>query len=155
VNCIWQYYQTSKSAVASKQFCLLNLLLQFHLQNNPYTSKSKIASSYYNFSTSTLVPPLETPFNTILYFSDHLAYPPNAPQHSRWIHQKDCSSLRSSSNTIYPGQTALLVPGLSTVSVDNDSNWEDTLTTNPYNMDFICYAFQLGWENSVLYYCYY
>jgi len=24
-----------------------------------------------------------------------------------------------------------------------------------YNMDFICYTFQLGWENSVLYHCYY
>ena len=24
-----------------------------------------------------------------------------------------------------------------------------------YNVDFICYAFQLGWENSVLYYHYY
>ena len=24
-----------------------------------------------------------------------------------------------------------------------------------YNVDFICYAFQLGWENSVLCHCYY
>jgi len=24
-----------------------------------------------------------------------------------------------------------------------------------YNVDFICYASQLGWENSILYHCYY
>ena len=24
-----------------------------------------------------------------------------------------------------------------------------------YNVDFMCYASQLGWRNSVLYYCYY
>ena len=24
-----------------------------------------------------------------------------------------------------------------------------------YNMDFMCYASQLGWRNSILYYCYY
>ena len=42
VNCAWQYYQTPKSAVASEQFCLLNLLLQFCLQSIPLrTSKSK------------------------------------------------------------------------------------------------------------------
>ena len=34
VNHAWQYYQTPKSAVASKQFCLLNPLLQFCLQFN-------------------------------------------------------------------------------------------------------------------------
>jgi len=27
MNYVWQYYQTSKSAVASEQFCLLNPLL--------------------------------------------------------------------------------------------------------------------------------
>jgi len=42
VNHIWQYYQTPKSAVVSKQFCLLNPLLQFHLQSiSLCTSKSK------------------------------------------------------------------------------------------------------------------
>ena len=42
VNCAWQYYQTPKSAVASKQFRLLNSLLQFHLQSiSLHTSKSK------------------------------------------------------------------------------------------------------------------
>jgi len=29
----------------------------------------------------------------------------------------------------------------------------DNIST--YNMNFICYVFQLGWENSVLYYHYY
>ena len=33
VNHAWQYYQTSKSAVTSQQFRLLNLLSQFHLQS--------------------------------------------------------------------------------------------------------------------------
>ena len=42
VNCAWQYYQTPKSAVASEQFCLLNLLSQFCLQSILLcTSKSK------------------------------------------------------------------------------------------------------------------
>ena len=42
VNRTWQYYQTSKSAVVSEQFCLLNPLLQFHLKSiSLYTSKSK------------------------------------------------------------------------------------------------------------------
>ena len=42
VNRAWQYYQTPKSAVASEQFRLLNLLSQLHLQSNPFrTSKSK------------------------------------------------------------------------------------------------------------------
>ena len=42
VNCAWQYYQTPKSAIASKQFHLLNPLLQFHLQSTWLrTSKSK------------------------------------------------------------------------------------------------------------------
>ena len=42
VNCIWQYYQTPKSAVTSEQFHLLNSLLQFCLQSSSLpTSKSK------------------------------------------------------------------------------------------------------------------
>ena len=42
VNCTWQYYQTSKSAVTSEQFRLLNPLSQFHLQSTRLrTSKSK------------------------------------------------------------------------------------------------------------------
>ena len=42
VNCAWQYYQTPKSAVASEQFHLPNLLSQFCLQSIPLrTSKSK------------------------------------------------------------------------------------------------------------------
>ena len=43
VNHIWQYYQTTKSAVASEQFHLLNPLLQFCLQFNSTicTSSSK------------------------------------------------------------------------------------------------------------------
>jgi len=42
VNHTWQYYQTPKSAVTSKQFCLLNSLSQFHLQSiSLCTSKSK------------------------------------------------------------------------------------------------------------------
>jgi len=109
-------------------------LLQFHLQKTIltfHTSKSKMASSCYNSSTLTLVPPLGTPFNTISCFSDYLAYLPNISQHSRWIHQRDQSSLRSSSSTIQPGQTVLPVSGPSIVTVDNDPNWEDAPTTNP------------------------
>ena len=42
VNCAWQYYQTSKSAVASEQFHLLNPLSQFCMQSiSLRTSKSK------------------------------------------------------------------------------------------------------------------
>ena len=42
VNCSWQYYQTSKSAVASEQYRLLNSLLQFCLQSiSLCISKSK------------------------------------------------------------------------------------------------------------------
>ena len=42
VNHAWQYYQTTKSTVASEQFHLLNLLSQFHLQSiSLCTSKSK------------------------------------------------------------------------------------------------------------------
>jgi len=54
---------------------------------------------------STLVPLLGTSFNIISCFSDNLAYPPNVPQCSRQIHQRDQSSPRSPSHTIWPGQT--------------------------------------------------
>ena len=89
-----------------------------------------MASSHHNSSTSTPVPQLGTPFNTISCFSDHLAYPPNAPQQSRWIHQRGRSSLRSPSSTIHPSQTVLPIPSLSVVLVDNDSNWKDASATN-------------------------
>jgi len=89
-----------------------------------------MASSHHNSSTSTPVPLLGTPFNTISCFSDHLTYPPNAPQQSRWIHQRGCSSLRSPSSTIHPGQTVLPIPSPSIVPVDNDPNWEDAPATN-------------------------
>jgi len=46
--------------------------------------KVQMASSHHN--SSTLVPPLGTPFNTILCFSDQMAYLPNMPWHSRRIH---------------------------------------------------------------------
>ena len=89
-----------------------------------------MAFSHCNFSTSTLVPSLGTPFNTILYFSDHLAYLPNAPWYSRWIHQRGHLSPRSPSSTSQPGQIALPVPRQSIVLADNDPNWEDTPATN-------------------------
>ena len=82
-----------------------------------------MASSRHNSSTP--VPPLGTPFNTILRFSDPMAYPPNAPRCSRRLHQQGHSSLRSSSSTIQPAQTVSPVPGPSIVPVDNDPNWED------------------------------
>jgi len=130
VNCAWQYYQTSKSAVTSEQFRLLNPLSQFHLQSTWLrSSKVQIASSRRNFSA--LVPLLGTFFNTISHFSDQMAYPPNAPRCSRQIHQRGCSSLRSPSSTIQPGQTVSPVPGPSIIPVDNDPNWEDAPTTNP------------------------
>jgi len=78
----------------------------------------------------TPVPLLGTPFNKILCFSDQIAYLPNALQHSRQIHQRGHSSLRSSSSTIQPSQTVLPVPGPSIILVDNNPNWEDT-PTNP------------------------
>jgi len=82
----------------------------------------KIASSYCNSSTSTPVPPLGTSFNTISCFSDHLAYLPNVPQCSRWIHQRGHSSPRSLSSTIHPGWTVLPVPSPSIVPTDNNPN---------------------------------
>jgi len=84
-----------------------------------------MASSCHNSSTLTLVLPLGTSFNTISCFSDHLAYPPNASQWSRQIHQRDHSSLRSPSSTVHPGWTVSPIPGLSIVPVDNNPNWED------------------------------
>ena len=54
-----------------------------------------------------------------------MAYPPNTPQYSRQIHQRDHSSLRSPSYTIQPGWTVLLVSGPSIVTADNDPNRED------------------------------
>ena len=76
-------------------------------------------------NSSTPVPPLGIPFNMILCFSDQMAYPPNVPQHSRRIHQRGHSSLRSPFSTIQPGQTVLPVPGPSIIFADNDPNWED------------------------------
>ena len=88
-----------------------------------------MASSHRNSSTP--VPPLGTPFNMILHFSDQMAYPPNVPWCSRQIYQRGHSSLRSSSSTIQPGRTVLPVPGPSIVPANNDPNWEDAPTTNP------------------------
>jgi len=82
-------------------------------------------------NSSTLVPLLGTLFNTILCFSDQMAYPPNAPWHSRRVHQRGYSSPRSSSSTIQSDQTVLPVSGLSIITVDNNPNWEDAPTTNP------------------------
>ena len=121
MNHTWQYYQTPKFTIASKQFCL---------QNNPCNSKSKIASSRCNSSTLTLVPLLGTPFNTISCFSDHLAYLPNTPWHSRWIHQRGHLSPRFLSGTVHPGQIVSPISGPSIIPADNDSNWEDASTTN-------------------------
>ena len=88
-----------------------------------------MASFCYN--SSTLVPLLGTPFNTISHFSDQIAYLPNAPWHLRWIHQRGHSSPRSPSSIIQPGWTVSPVPGPNIVSVDNDPNWKDASTTNP------------------------
>ena len=125
VNCAWQYYQTTKSAITSEQFCL---------QNNLSTSKSKMAFSHCNSLTSTLVLLLGASFNTISCFSDYLAYLPNALQQSRQIHQKDCSSLRFLLSTIYPSQTVLPVSGLSIIPVDNDPNWKDDFANPTTNL---------------------
>ena len=82
-----------------------------------------MASSHHNSSTP--VPSLRTPFNMISRFSNQIAYPPNAPQCSRRIHQRGHSSPRSSSSTIQSGQTVSPVPSPSIISADNDPNWED------------------------------
>ena len=89
------------------------------------TSHSKVQMAFSHHNSLTPVPPLGTPFNTILYFSDQMAYLPNTLWHSRWIHQRDCLSPRSSSSTIQPGRIVLPVPGPSIVSADNDPNWKD------------------------------
>ena len=88
-----------------------------------------MASSCYN--SSTLVPPLGTPFNTISCFSNQIAYLPNVLLRSRRIHQRGQSSPRSPSSTIQPGRTVSPVSGPSIVPVDNNPNWEDAPTTNP------------------------
>jgi len=88
-----------------------------------------MASSHYN--SSTLVPSLGTPFNTISRFSDQIAYLPNASWYPRRIHQRGHSSLRSPSSTIQPDQTVLPVPGPSIVPADKDPNWKDAPATNP------------------------
>ena len=82
-----------------------------------------MAFSHHNSLTP--VPPLGTLFNTILYFSDQMAYLPNMPQCSKQIHQRGCSSLRSPFSTIQPGWTVSPVPGPSIIPADNDSNWKD------------------------------
>ena len=130
VNRAWQYYQTPKSTITSEQFCLLNSLSQFCLQFNFVfcTSKSKMAFSCHNSSTLVLL--LGTLFNTISYFSNQMAYSPNALQCLRRIYQRGHLSLRSLSSTIQPGQTVLSVSGPSIVSVDNNLNWENALA-NP------------------------
>ena len=82
-----------------------------------------MASSRCN--SSTLVPPLGTFFNTILRFSDQIAYLPNVPQCSRQIHQRGHSSLRSPSSTIQPGQIVLPVSSLSIILAGNNPNWKN------------------------------
>ena len=79
----------------------------------------------------TLILPLGIPFNTILHFSNNLAYLPNALWCSRQIHQRGWLSLRSLSYTIKSGQTVLPIPSLSIFPVDNNSNWKNALATNP------------------------
>ena len=88
-----------------------------------------MASSCRNSLTP--VPPLGTPFNIILCFSDQIAYLPNVLWYSRRIHQRGRSSPRSPFSTIQLGQTVSPVPGPSIVPADNDPNREDTPTTNP------------------------
>jgi len=100
-----------------------------------------MASSHHNSSTSTPVPLLGTPFNTISHFSDHLAYLPNAPRCLRQIHQRGHSSLRSPSSTIQSDQTVSSVPGPSIVPADNDPNWEDASATNPTTNTIIANKF--------------
>ena len=87
-----------------------------------------MASSCCNSSTP--VSPLGIPFNMILCFSDQMAYLPNTPQYSRWIHQRGHSSLRSPSSTIQSGWIDSPVPSPSIISVDNDPYWEDAFA-NP------------------------
>ena len=81
--------------------------------------------AFFCHNSSTLVLLLGILFNMILYFSNQMAYPPNALQCSRKIYQRGHSSLRSLFSTIQPGQTVLSVPSPSIVSVNNNPNWED------------------------------
>ena len=84
-----------------------------------------------------------------------MAYPPNIPQYSRWIHQRGHSSLRSSSCTIQPSWTVLPVSGPSIVTADNDPNWEDA-PANPSTNNNIanrptfstCSQSKLHWSNN-------
>ena len=96
-----------------------------------FTSHFKVQMASSHRNSLTLVSLLRTPFNTILHFSELMAYPPNAPWHSRRLHQQDQSSPKSLSSTIQPGWTVLPIPSPSIVTVDNDPNWEDAPTTNP------------------------
>jgi len=125
VNCARQYYQTP-----SLLSLLSSPLLQFHLQIH-FTSHFKVQMAFSRCNSSTLVPLLGTPFNTISCFSELMAYLPNVPRRSRRLHQRGHSSLRSLSSTIQPGRTVSPVPGPSIIPADNDPNWEDAPTTNP------------------------
>jgi len=86
--------------------------------------------TFSHHNSLTPVPPLGIPFNTILHFSDQMAYLPNVPQYSRRIHQRGRSSLKSPSSTIQPGWTVLPISGPSIVPADNDPNWEND-SANP------------------------
>ena len=89
--------------------------------------------AFFHHNSSTLVPPLGTPFNAISCFSDQMVYLPNVSWHSRQIHQRGHSSLRSPFSTIQPGQIVLPVPGPSIIPADNDPNWEDAPTNSITN----------------------
>ena len=86
--------------------------------------------TFSHHNSLTPVPPLGIPFNTILHFSDQMAYLPNVPQYSRRIHQRGWSSLKSPSSTIQPGWTVLPISGPSIVPADNDPNWKND-SANP------------------------
>jgi len=68
------------------------------------------------------------------------------------IHQRGHSFLRSLSSTVYSGLLDL---------VGKVANMLDDLCMKPgnkisiYNMDFMCYTSQLGWENNILCHYYY
>ena len=51
-------------------------------------SHFKVQMASFCYNSSTLVPPLGIPFNTILHFSDQKVYPPNTLWHSRRIYQR-------------------------------------------------------------------
>jgi len=109
---------------------------QFHLQKTLFALQSPIAFFCHNFSTyleSTLVLLLGIPFNIISYFSDNItgAYPPNTPQHLRYIHQRGQLFSKFLTHTIQPVQTFLPVSSLSIISADNNSNWENAPAINP------------------------